>query len=89
MPTYETTASTIDRAAAATDHAAEQALGAAQRSVAAIRERSQHLVERAQHASDCTVDYIRDEPVKAVLIAAATGATLMALVSLLSRSRHG
>lgn len=88
MPTYETATSTIDRAAAATDRATEQALGAAQRGVAAVRERSQHLLERAQHASDCTVGYIKDEPVKAVLIAAATGAALMALVGLLARGRH-
>jgi hypothetical protein len=34
------------------------------------------------------VAYIRDEPVKAMLIAAATGAALMALINLVSRSRH-
>jgi hypothetical protein len=33
------------------------------------------------------VGYIKDEPVKAMLIAAATGAALMALVGLVSRSR--
>jgi ElaB/YqjD/DUF883 family membrane-anchored ribosome-binding protein len=33
------------------------------------------------------VQYVRAEPVKAVLIAAATGAALMALVGLMSRSR--
>ena len=35
------------------------------------------------HASDLTVNYIKDEPVKSILIAAATGAALMGLVSLM------
>jgi hypothetical protein len=42
---------------------------------------------KAGHASDNTVHYIQHEPVKAVLLAAVTGAALMALVSLISRSR--
>ena len=37
-------------------------------------------------AQDTTVGYIKDEPVKSMLIAAATGAALMALVSMMSRS---
>lgn len=48
---------------------------------------SHQLRVKAGHASDDTVHYIRHEPVKAMLIAAATGAVLMALVSLISRSR--
>ena len=39
------------------------------------------------HASDATVNYIKEEPVKSILVAAATGAALMALVSMMSRSR--
>lgn len=38
-------------------------------------------------ASDDTVSYIKDEPVRAMLIAAATGAALMALLSMMGRSR--
>lgn len=79
--------SLIDRAASATDRATEQAVGAAQRSVAAVRSSSQHMLDRAHQASDQTVSYIKDEPVKSMLIAAATGAALMALASLLTRSR--
>jgi ElaB/YqjD/DUF883 family membrane-anchored ribosome-binding protein len=52
-----------------------------------IRDVSQNLQDRALRVSDNTVGYIRDEPVKSVLIAAATGAALVALVGLLSRSR--
>lgn len=79
--------SLLDRAAAATDLATEQAVGAAHRGVAAVRNGSQHMLDRAHQASDSTVTYIKDEPVKAMLIAAAAGATLMALVGLLTRSR--
>jgi ElaB/YqjD/DUF883 family membrane-anchored ribosome-binding protein len=64
----------------------EQAGAMAQRSVDAIRDSSEQLREKALRASDTTVGYIKDEPVKAVLIAAATGAALMALLSLMARS---
>jgi ElaB/YqjD/DUF883 family membrane-anchored ribosome-binding protein len=81
----------IDRAAIAIDHAteraAEQTLGAAQRGVAAMRSGTQHVRDSAQHASDSTVGYIREEPVKAMLIAAAAGAALMALAGLMARPR--
>ncbi len=77
----------MDRAASATEQAAAQALRAAERGVAAVRDGSQHLLDRAHDASDRSVGFIRDEPVKAVLLAAATGAVLMALLGLLTRSR--
>jgi ElaB/YqjD/DUF883 family membrane-anchored ribosome-binding protein len=67
---------------------ATQAEAAARRSVDAVRDTSAQLREKATHASDTTVSYIRDEPVKAMLIAAATGAALMALIGLLNRSRR-
>lgn len=43
-------------------------------------------MSKTQHAADSTTHYIREEPIKSVLIAAATGAVLMALVGLVSRS---
>jgi ElaB/YqjD/DUF883 family membrane-anchored ribosome-binding protein len=49
---------------------------------------SQQMRDSATRASEGTVNYIRHDPVKSVLIAAATGAALMALVSLLTRP-HG
>lgn len=67
--------------------AAEQATAMAHRGIDAVREGSQQVRDKAQRASENTVQYIKDEPVKAVLIAAAAGAALMALVSLVSRSR--
>jgi len=84
----ETTHQAIDRAAAAADHASAQAIGAAQRGVTALRDSSQHMVDSAHRATENTATYIRDEPVKSMLMAAAAGATLMALVSMMSRSRH-
>ncbi len=83
--TNETTNSILTRAATATDLATERAIGAAQRGVAAVRDSSQHMVDRAHQASDRTVAYIRDEPVKSILVAAAAGAALMVLVGLLTR----
>lgn len=70
------------------NRASEQAGALAQRSVSALRDGAQGLRDRATRATDTTVMYIKDEPLKAMLIAAATGAALMALVGMLSRSRR-
>ncbi|HOB93573.1 MAG TPA: hypothetical protein PK306_02910 [Aquabacterium sp.] len=53
-----------------------------QRSLDAMREGSELVRERARRAGERSVGYIRDEPVKSVLVAAAAGAALMALFSL-------
>ncbi len=44
--------------------------------------------DSASMASDKTVAYIREEPVKSMLIAAATGAALVALARLVARPRN-
>ena len=64
-----------------------QAEAAARRGMEAVRDTSQQLRERAVQAQDMTVAYVKDEPIKSMLIAAATGAVLMGLISMLSRSR--
>jgi ElaB/YqjD/DUF883 family membrane-anchored ribosome-binding protein len=69
------------------DHATERAASLAQRSLDAIRNSSQQLRDSARNTRAGTVHYVRHEPVKAMLIAAATGAALMALVTLATRSR--
>ena len=74
------------QAAPLIDRATSQASALAQRGADTVRETAQQLRERALRASDNTVNYIKDEPVKAMLIAAATGAGLMALLSLMTRS---
>jgi len=58
------------------DRWTSEADAAARRSVAAVR-------DSALRAQGATTGYIRDEPLKAVLIAAAAGAALLALVQLL------
>ena len=45
------------------------------------------LLDKANHANEVTVEYIRKEPVKSVLIAAATGALIGALLTMATRSR--
>jgi ElaB/YqjD/DUF883 family membrane-anchored ribosome-binding protein len=69
------------------DRASEQVSAFAQRGVDSVRETSQNLRERAHRATETTSNYVKDEPVKSLLIAAATGAALMALASLISGSR--
>jgi len=76
-----------DQAAPLLNRANQQAVAMARRGVDAVRDTSQHLRDRAPRASEGTVTYIRGEPVKAMLIAAATGAALMALIGLMTRSR--
>jgi ElaB/YqjD/DUF883 family membrane-anchored ribosome-binding protein len=69
------------------ERVSEQISAMAHRGMDSVRETSHQLRVKAEHATDTTTNYIRQEPVKAVLIAAATGAALMALVSLVARSR--
>ncbi len=77
-----------DRHAALIHRLSSQAEAAARRSAAALRDTSAQLREKALRAQDATVGYIKDEPVKAMLIAAAAGAALMALVGLMDRARR-
>jgi len=66
----------------------EQAGAMAQRGVDAVRDSSAQLREKALQAQDTTVSYIKDEPIKAMLIAAGAGAALMAVLSLMTRSHN-
>jgi ElaB/YqjD/DUF883 family membrane-anchored ribosome-binding protein len=75
------------QAAPVLERASEQVSAMAHRGLESVRETTHQLRIKAEHASDTTVGYIRQEPIKAVLIAAATGAALMALISLVARSR--
>lgn len=67
--------------------ASEQVSAMAHRGLHSVRDTSQQLRDQAQRVSDNTVSYVRVEPVKSMLMAAATGAALMALFTLLSHSR--
>lgn len=77
-----------NKAAPVLNKVSSQAEAAARRGMEAVRDTSQQLRERALQAQDMTVAYVKDEPIKAMLIAAATGAVLMGLISMLAgRSR--
>ena len=69
------------------ERASHQASAMAHRGMDSVRDTSHLLRVKAEHASDTTVNYIKEEPVKSVLLAAAVGAALLALVSLVARSR--
>lgn len=72
----------------ALDGLAHDATNLAHRSAEAVRHRTDQLRDQALHARDATRGYIQQEPLKAVLIAAATGAALVALGTLLSHRGH-
>ncbi len=67
---------------------ASQAESLARRGLDAVRDGAGQVRERAQTMGDMTVRYVKDEPVKSVLIAAAAGAALMALLSMVQSSRR-
>jgi ElaB/YqjD/DUF883 family membrane-anchored ribosome-binding protein len=69
------------QAAPLLNRATEQASALAQRGVDVVREGSRQVRDQALRASDGTLHYVRQEPVKSMLIAAAVGATLMVLLS--------
>ena len=94
----DTTQNILDRAAATADQAfdtlsnqvhslQQDASHLGQKGIKAMGDVTHQLRDSAQRASDGTLHYVKAEPVKALLIAAATGAALMALVGLMSRSR--
>ena len=78
---------TADALIGSTQRLASDTEQLARRGIEAMREGGEQLRERALRVSDGTVAYIKDEPLKAVLIAAAAGAALVVLGSLLTRSR--
>lgn len=89
---YPTSNQLADRAARvispAVDAATQQVEDLARRSVQAVTDTSAHLRERATNAVDRSIQYVQEEPVKAVLIAAATGAALVTLASLIRSARR-
>lgn len=77
----------IDHLAQSAENMRDKAGHLARRGVEVVRDGSLLLRDTARHATEGSIVYIREEPVKAVLISAAIGAGLMALLSALSRSR--
>ena len=75
------TPGTLSRVAAQVDELTRRGMDRARQATAEMRE----SVERT---GDRTVVYIKDQPVKSVLIAAAAGAAIAALIGLLARSSN-
>lgn len=76
----------VDQATHLLERAAQQTSTLTHRGMDSVRETSHQLRVKAEQVSENTVHHIQQNPVKAMLIAAATGAGLMALVHLVSRS---
>ena len=74
------------RAGPMLDRVSSQAETLARQGMDAVRDSTAQMRDRALRASDTTAGYIKDEPFKSILIAAATGAALMALIGLMTRS---
>lgn len=77
-----------DAAAQSREQAGAKTRDMAHRAADAVRARTHQLQDQAAHAGGRVVKYIRREPVTSVLIAAAAGAAVMALVDLMLRSRR-
>lgn len=68
--------------------ATEQVSALAHQGLDSVHDTTHQWRMKATQAGDNTVNYIKHEPVKSMLIAAATGAALMALVSLMGRGHN-
>jgi ElaB/YqjD/DUF883 family membrane-anchored ribosome-binding protein len=69
------------------NHAAQQADGLLQRGADALRDNRDLLQDRAVRTQEQVNTYVREEPLKSLLMAAAAGAVLMGVVGLLVRGR--
>ena len=76
-----------DAAPAMLSRAAARMEELSRRTLERARQAGTQVKDQAHRAGDVTVSYIKDEPVKAVLIAAAAGALAAGLLGWLARSR--
>jgi ElaB/YqjD/DUF883 family membrane-anchored ribosome-binding protein len=80
---------TTDAAGKVMNSVSTEAQNLANRSSQLLQEGTAQVRKQAEAARDATRGYIQQDPMKAVLIAAAAGAGLVLLGSLLTRSSHG
>ena len=71
----------------AIDRFATRAQELANRGIHAASDATAKVQKQINHYADATGKYVAEQPVKSVLIAAAAGAALAALIGLLARSR--
>ena len=92
MPTTTTPTTGAQSTIAKVGNMAEDAAASVQdlthRSIERARDMSSHLRDRAYNAGTQTMGYVREQPLKTVLVAVAAGAAIAVLVRLLSGSRH-
>lgn len=74
-----------DRVAPVLDRAADTSSEYAHRGLDAVREGGRQLRDSARRASDGTLTYVREEPMKSLLIAVAVGAVVALLMGRRSR----
>ena len=70
------------------EKATDQAQKLMQQGRQVVQDTTQRVRDKAADLSDMAISYTKDEPVKTMLIAAAAGALLMGLVTMMSRSRR-
>ena len=74
----------------AVDRVTERASELASQSLDWMRDRGDKVRDGVARASDRTVGYVRDEPARSMLMAAAAGAVVFALISMVAgRSKRG
>jgi ElaB/YqjD/DUF883 family membrane-anchored ribosome-binding protein len=81
-------AQAADKALDATRRAADATIDRVAEGVHGLRDRASPMVDNMTLPYDSVVQYTRQEPIKALLAAAAAGAVLMALLSLMGRSHR-
>lgn len=86
-PVTEQAVQVLNEQAAGLQRALSDAGELARQGIAKAQQAGQSVREQVGRASDTTVTYIKEEPVKAVLIAAAAGAAIAALASWLGQRR--
>ena len=79
-------ARTRENVTQAVNSAADRVESATRQGIERAREMSETMRDQMTRASDQTAEYIREEPMKAVLIAAAAGALVALLVNAMSRN---
>ena len=75
-----------DQAAPALERASAKTQEVGEKGKDALTDSSRLIRDRALEASDAAVAYAKEEPMKALLIAAAAGALLMGLLAMMVRS---
>jgi ElaB/YqjD/DUF883 family membrane-anchored ribosome-binding protein len=88
LPTSSGNSGTLNRAAEKISELGERAGDVARQGARHLDDSAQQVKGRLNAASSSALAYVKDEPVRAVLIAAGIGAALMALTHLLGRSRY-